>query len=129
MRLRLPLLALLFAGCSLAQMKPINPTVKKIAESVSEQRIGAIMQKLESFETRNIFSDDDHPTHGIGAARRWIYDQFTSYSPRLQVRFDSYKVKKGRGRIYRDVDIHNVIAVLPGKLNPERQFILSAHYD
>lgn len=112
MRSKLPVLTLLFAVCGFAQMKSVNPAVKEIVDSVSKDRIGEIMKKLGSFETRNIFSDDDNPTRGIGAARRWIFDQFCSYSPRLQVRFDSYKVKK-KGRIVRDVELHNVVAVLP----------------
>ncbi len=129
MRLPSPLLVLAFFACAQAQMKSVNPTVQKIVDSVSQERIAATLRKLESFQTRNIFSEDDNPTRGVGAARRWIYDQFTGYSPRLQVRFDTYKVKKGRGRIYRDVDLHNVVAVLPGKLNPEHEFIISGHYD
>src|SRR5712692_2318749 len=128
MRVSVPLLALSIAASAYAQYKTVNPAVKKVVESVSEERISEILKKLESFETRNIFSEDDSPTRGIGAARRWIADQFKSYSPRLEVRFDSYKVKK-KGRIVRDVEIHNVVAVLPGKLNPERQFIISGHYD
>ena len=128
MRFRLPLLALLLAGCAPAQYKAVNPTVKKIVDEVSEDHISDIMKKLESFGTRNVFSDDNDDTHGIGAARHWIYQQFSSYSPRLQVRFDSYKVRK-KGRLFRDVELHNVVAVLPGKLNPERQFIISGHYD
>src|SRR5438105_1026599 len=128
MRLTVPLLSLALAAGLSAQMKSINPTVKKIVDSVSQERITEILKKLESFETRDIFSEDDHPTRGVGAARRWIFDQFKSYSPRLEVRFDSYRVKK-KGRIFRDVEIHNVVAVLPGKINPERQFIISGHYD
>jgi hypothetical protein len=128
MRVSVPLLALSIAASAYAQFKTVNPTVKKVVESVSEERITEILKKLESFEVRDIFSEDDSPTRGIGAARRWIADQFKSYSPRLEVRFDTYKVKK-KGRIARDVEIHNVIAVLPGKLNPERQFIISGHYD
>ncbi len=128
MRVSVPLLALSIAASAYAQYKTVNPAVKKVVESVSEERISEILKKLEGFETRNIFSEDDSPTRGIGAARRWIADQFKSYSPRLEVRFDSYKVKK-KGRIVRDVEIHNVVAVLPGKLNPERQFIISGHYD
>jgi hypothetical protein len=123
------LLALSLVPCVNAQMKSINPTVQKIVDSVSQERITEILKKLESFQTRGLFSEQDNPTRGIGAARRWIYDQFKSYSPRLQVSFDSYRVKKGKGRIIQDVDLHNVVAVLPGKLNPERQFILSGHYD
>lgn len=121
-------LALLLCAGAQAQMNSVNPTVSKIVESVSEQRIAEILKKLESFETRDIYSEDDNPARGIGAARRWIFQQFQSYSPRLQVRFDSYRVKQ-KGRIARDVEIHNVVAVLPGKLNPERQFIISGHYD
>jgi hypothetical protein len=128
MRVSVPLLALSLAVSACAQYKGVNPTVKKIVDGVSEERVADILKKLEGFETRNIFSEDDSPTRGIGAARRWIADQFKSYSPRLEVRFDSYKVKK-KGRIVRDVEIHNVVAVLPGKLNPERQFIISGHYD
>src|SRR6266852_4293157 len=128
MRVSVPLLALSIAASAYAQYKTVNPAVKKVVESVSEERISEILKKLEGFETRNIFSEDDSPTRGIGAARRWIADQFKSYSPRLEVRYDSYKVKK-KGRIFQDVEIHNVVAVLPGKLNPERQFILSGHYD
>jgi hypothetical protein len=128
MRLSAPLLALSIAAGAYAQYKTVNPTVKKVVEAVSEERIAEILKKLEGFETRNIFSEDDSPTRGIGAARHWIADQFKSYSPRLEVRFDSYKVKK-KGRVVRDVEIHNVVAVLPGKLNPERQFIISGHYD
>lgn len=128
MNFRLLVLALLAAVCAPAQYKSVNPAVQKIVDEVSQERIGDIMKKLESFGTRNVFSDDEDPVHGIGAARRWIFDQFKGYSPRLQVRFDTYKVKK-KGRIIRDVELHNVVAVLPGKLNPERQFIISGHYD
>jgi hypothetical protein len=129
MRLTVSLLALSLAPCAHAQMKSVNPTVQKIVDSVSQERITEILKKLESFQTRGLFSDQDNPTRGIGAARKWIFDQFKSYSPRLQVSFDSYRVKKGKGRLIQDVDLHNVLAILPGKLNPERQFILSGHYD
>jgi len=129
MRLIVPLLALSLVPYAQAQLKSVNPTVQKIVDSVSQERITEILKKLEGFQTRGIFSEQDSPTRGIGAARRWIYDQFKSYSPRLQVSFDKYRVKKGKGRLIQDVDLYNVVAVLPGKQNPERQFILSGHYD
>src|SRR5580765_4992998 len=49
-----------------------------------------------------------------------------SYSPRLQVSFDTYLVAK-QGRILRDVEMRNVMAILPGK-SPRRIYI-SGHYD
>ena len=111
-----------------AQDKPINPRVAEVVDAVSEERIGGILKKLESFGTRNIFSPQDDAERGIGAARKWIYDQFQSYSPRLEVRYDTWRVKK-KGRIVRDVELHNVVAVLPGTMNKERQIVVSGHYD
>ena len=103
MRLTSAILILSAAPISLfAQDKTINPRVAEVVDAVSEQRVGEILRKLEGFGTRNIFSSQDDPAHGIGAARKWIYDQFTSYSPRLQVRYDTWRVKK-KGRIVRDV--------------------------
>jgi peptidase M28-like protein len=119
---------LLLATEAGAQVKSINPEIRHLVDSISEDRIAEILKKLESFGTRNIYSSEDDPGQGIGAARRWLYDQFKSYSPRLEVRYDTYRVKK-KGRLTEDVVIHNVVAILPGKLNPERAFILSGHYD
>jgi hypothetical protein len=71
-----------------ADYKAVNPQVAKIVSEVSEQRITEILRKLEGFGTRNTFSSQDNPSRGIGAARRWIYEQFRGYSPRLEVSFD-----------------------------------------
>jgi len=106
----------------------IQPQVKKIAEEVSAERIRATIEKLVSFGTRNTLSAQDDPQHGIGAARKWIFAEFQSYSPRLQVRYDHWRVKK-TGRIFKDTDLYNVIAVLPGKTMPEVEIVVSAHYD
>src|SRR6185503_10015357 len=62
----------------------------------------------------------------IGAARDWILQEMRSYSPRLQAIFDVYQVPK-QGRITRDVELRNVMAVLPGR-SPRRIYI-SGHYD
>jgi hypothetical protein len=122
------LLALCLACGLSGQMKSVNPAIKKIVDEISQDRIAETLKKLESFDTRYIFSSDDDPAKGIGAARRWIFSQFQSYSPRLEVSYDSWNVKK-KGRIVRDVTLHNVVAVLPGTVNPERRFIVSGHYD
>ena len=98
-------------------------------DEVSEARIRATIEKLVSFQTRNTLSNPDDPVHGVGAARQWIFQELQSYNPRLQVRFDKYRVKKQGQRIFRDVDLWNVIAVLPGKKDPDTQILVSAHYD
>jgi len=104
----------------------LDPRIVKLVAAVSEERLGAILKKLESFETRNTLSSTSSPTRGIGAARQWIFDQMKSFSPRLQVSFDTYQVAP-QGRIARQVDLRNVMAILPGR-SPRRIYI-SGHYD
>ena len=115
-----------------AQYKTQNPQVAKIVSEVDEHKIADILKKLESFGTRNILSTQDNPTRGVGAARKWIYEQFQSYSPKLEVSFDQYKLKKIEGRasrVPRDVDLYNVVAVLPGTTSKQERIIISGHYD
>ena len=118
-----------FARIGPADEKAVNPQIAKIANEVSEDRIKAIIEKLVSFGTRNTMSDATDPAHGVGAARQWILEQLQSYSPKLQVRFDKYRVKKQGQRIFKDVDLYNVIAVLPGKTTAETQIWITGHYD
>ncbi len=106
----------------------LNPQVSEITAGISEQQITGTLKKLEEFQTRNIYSSQDDPQHGIGAARRWIRDQFQSYSPKLQVSFDEHGIKAS-GRFFKDVKVYNVIAILPGTSEPERHLIVSGHYD
>jgi hypothetical protein len=114
---------------SRADEKSVNPKVAKIVSEVSEDRIRKIIEKLVTFETRNTMSNPDHPTRGIGAARQWILQEMQSYSPKLKVSFDKYRVKKQGQRIFKDVDLWNVVAVLPGTKYPETQVLVSGHYD
>ncbi len=128
----IPILLLAGALTAFGQYKAVNPQVSKIVSEVSEERITETLKKLEGFGTRNIFSSQDNPTRGVGAARKWIYEQFRSYSPRLEVSFDQYRLKKdtSRGsRIQDDVDLYNVVAVLPGSTNKDQRIIISGHYD
>jgi hypothetical protein len=110
--------------------KTVNPEIQSIVDSVSNESLESMLRRLEAFETRNTMSDPTSPRTGIGAARQWIYDQFKSFSPRLEVSFDTHQIPKG-GRIYRDVELRNVIAVLPGTdpIGKNRRFIISGHYD
>ena len=126
--------ALLLAGvacCALAplasaQDADLDDRVVKLVASVSEERLGAILKRLESFETRSTLSSTNSSTRGIGAAREWILNEMRGYSPKLQVSFDTYQVPP-QGRITRPVELRNVMAVLPGR-SPRRIYI-SGHYD
>jgi hypothetical protein len=128
MRLLIPLLVAASVLPAQTVGRP-DPVIRKMLSEISRDRIAATMQKFASFDTRGNFSDPDQKDRGIGAARRWIFDQFKSYSPSLNVAFDPYKVKKQGTRILRDVEVVNVVAVLPGTTQPEKRIIVGAHYD
>jgi hypothetical protein len=133
MKLSFRLFAAVVALCFSANVtnadEGLNPKVRDIVDAVSEARIQATIEKLASFGTRNTMSAQDDPARGVGAARQWIFDELKSYSPRLVVRFDKWKVKKQGQRIFRDVDLWNVVAVLPGKTMPETEVWVTGHYD
>jgi len=103
-----------------------DPRLEQLASAVSEARLGQLVKGLAAFGTRHTLSDTSSTLRGIGAARQWIFDELRGSSPRLQVSFDTYKVAK-EGRITRDVELRNVIAVLPGR--SARRIYLTAHYD
>lgn len=113
-----------------APPKSLNPEVSKIVSEISTERIAAIEKKLGSFETRNIYSTTTDASRGVGAAREWIAAELRSYSPRLQVSFDKHRLKGNeKARYKKDVEIWNVVAVLPGTSEPNRQVLVTSHYD
>jgi hypothetical protein len=132
MTIRTAVAALAVVACGFirlasAQAPPdLDPRIVGLVGQVSETRLVGLLKKFESFGTRNTLSSVDSPTRGIGAARQWIFDEMKSYSPRLQVSFDTYRIAR-QGRITRDVEARNVMAVLAGR-SPRRIYI-SGHYD
>src|SRR5262249_20138939 len=124
---------LAFAGAlfllpSLAAAAPEpDPRIAKLLAEVSPTRLEATLRRLESFQTRHTLSSPDTPGRGVGAAREWILSEMKSYSPRLQVSFDTYRIPKQGERVTREVVLRNVMAVLPGRT--PRRFYGSGHYD
>src|SRR6185295_15273929 len=104
----------------------VDPRVSALVASISEARLEQLDRALAGFGTRNTMSGTTSPTRGIGAARQWIFDQLRQSSPKLQVSFDTHQIPKG-GRITRDVELRNVVAILPGK--SARRIYVSGHYD
>src|SRR5262245_61768927 len=116
----------LFQTLSAQTTGDLDPRIVTLVASISPERLGATLQKLESFETRSSLSSTDSQTRGVGAARQWILNEMKSFSPKLQVSFDAYQVPK-QGRILRDVELRNVMAILPGR--SARRIYVSGHYD
>src|SRR5687767_12855997 len=92
----------------------VDPRIEALVAAVSQDRLKRLLPALVAFGTRNTLSDATSPTRGIGAARQWLLDELTRTSPRLQVSFDTHQIPMG-GRITRDVELRNVVAVLPGR--------------
>jgi hypothetical protein len=112
---------------ALAAAQTADPKIARLVDAVSEPRLGDILRRLESFGTRHLLSATDAPARGIGAARQWILEEMQRSSPRLQVSFDTYRVPRQGDRITREVELRNVMAVLPGR-SPRRVYV-SGHYD
>ena len=120
--------AFLLAASPLGAAGPeADPRIAKVLADVSPARLEATLKKLESFQTRHLLSSTDTPGRGIGAARQWILEEMKSYSPRLEVSFDTYRIPKQGDRVTREVEVRNVMAVLPGRT--ARRFYVSGHYD
>lgn len=103
-----------------------------IVESISTQRIEASITTLANFGTRHTLSETQSSTRGIGAARRWIEQEFNSISAEcgncLEV-FTVSGVVSGTDRIPDPVEVVNVIAVLRGTQDPNRFTMMSGDID
>jgi hypothetical protein len=102
-----------------------------IGQSASAERLHRDVEKLVSFGTRHSLSETESNTSGIGAARRWIADEFAAISEAcggcLEVRMVSDTVE-GR-RIPTPTEIVNVIAVLKGREDSNRYVVMSGDID
>lgn len=121
------LVALPVVAAAQAPIRPdADPRVQTIVAAVSQERLQQLLTRLVSFGTRETLSNQDGTTRAIGGARQWILDEMKRSSPRLQVSFDTHMIAP-QGRITRQVDLRNVMAVLPGK--SARRIYVSGHYD
>lgn len=112
-----------------------DPEIEQMVSQISPEAIEASVRSLVGFRTRHTLSATNDPQSGIGAARDWIKAQFETYSRdsggRLQVEFQRFQLPAMPPRIFRPVEVVNVVATLPGR-QPEsrdRVFVVCAHYD
>ncbi len=106
---------------------------------ISALRLREAVDRLAGFGTRHTLSDTSSPDRGIGAARAWIARSFQEAADEsgrvgdesVSVLFDSHMVAPDGRRITREVEIVNVLCVIPGS-NPaarDRLYYATAHYD
>ncbi|MFT5140110.1 MAG: hypothetical protein ACI9H8_002433 [Lysobacterales bacterium] len=103
-----------------------------IAAASSAARIKTDIEKLVSFGTRHSLSETDSDEFGVGAARRWIRDQFEAISIEcggcLEVMMIGDTVS-GEKRIPDPTEIISVIAIQRGLHDPNRMVMMSGDID
>ncbi len=103
-----------------------DPEIINLMNAVSQQQLLGYVQTLESFGTRNPFSAVDREGEGIGAARRWIFNEFIRVgNGRLLVEIDEFPLNKN-GVSYPQ---QNIVATLPGDGTHPGVIVITAHYD
>lgn len=121
----------LFSSILIAQT---NQKIYDIINAVSAERIEKDINTLANFGTRNTFSDTVSNTRGIGAARRWIKQEFEAISDNcgdcLEVFYQKdFVTKNGNNRVPHDAWIVNVVAIQIGTKYPNRYIIMSGDID
>ena len=103
-----------------------------IAADVSAERIEQDIRKLVGFGTRHTLSDTKSDARGIGAARRWIKQEFEKISAAcgncLEVYYQSATIS-GEKRIPDATGVVSVIAIQRGITDPGRYVIMSGDID
>ena len=123
-----------YAQNSLAAPPAVDMRMYDIIENVSAARIEQGMRKLAGFGTRNTLSDTTSETRGIGAARRWIKQEFDNISAEcndcLEVSYQRNLIEaEGNSRIPEDTWVVNVVAIQRGTKHPNRYIIMSGDID
>ncbi|MFN2262239.1 MAG: peptidase M28, partial [Psychroflexus sp.] len=107
---------LLFSQVGLAQ---IDTKIYDIIDEISAEHLENSVQNLVDFGTRNTFSETESDRRGIGAARRWIKNEFDDISKScnncLEVFYQSETVTPEMGsRVPKTAEVVNVVAIQKG---------------
>jgi hypothetical protein len=101
------------------------------AADVSEAHLRQTVEKLVSFGTRHTLSSMTDPHRGIGAAERWVQEEFGRYSAAcggcLQVVTPEEDFKGPRAPT--GVRIRDVVAIQRGTGDPNRVVVITGHID
>jgi hypothetical protein len=111
---------------------PINQhdeVVSFIQNNVNADSLKSYILQLASFENRNTASDTTSSLTGIGAARRWAFQKFSSFSNQTENRLIPSYFQFDR-TICNVTQHRNVIAVLPGSDTSNHEVIIvEGHLD
>lgn len=108
--------------------------IARIVQKIDARNIERTIRKLVSFGTRNTLSTQSDPNRGVGAARDWLFSEFSKAAEqsggRMTVEKQTFEQAKA-ARVPQPTMVTNVVATLRGT-QPEssgRTYIVSGHYD
>ncbi|MBA2702401.1 MAG: M20/M25/M40 family metallo-hydrolase [Blastocatellia bacterium] len=111
-----------------------NRQIAQIVREVDARNIERTIRKLVSFGTRNTLSEQSDPNRGVGAARDWLFAEFSKVAEQSGGRMTVEKqafLQLQAARVPEPTTITNIVATLKGT-QPEseaRTYVVSGHYD
>jgi hypothetical protein len=124
-------LALALATAASAQDSAVKH-LDEILAHVDAARLKAIDDKLASFGTRHSLSDTTSTTRGIGAARKWIFDEMSRWAAEsgghMTVEYQS-SMQQAKRTNDKPAEMINVVATIRGTTDPNRVYVDTGHYD
>src|SRR6267142_1033543 len=115
-----------------------NRQIASILREIDARNIERTIRTLVSFGTRNTLSEQNDPKRGIGAARDWLFSEFSKAAEqsggRMTVEKQSYMQEAQpppRGRVPKPTLVTNIVATLKGSqpASANRVYVVSGHYD
>jgi hypothetical protein len=108
--------------------------IARIVQEIDARNIERTIRKLVSFGTRNTLSTQTDPNRGVGAARDWLFAEFSKAAEqsggRMIVEKQTFEQPKA-ARVPEPTMLTNIVATLKGT-QPEsaaRTYVVSGHYD
>jgi len=95
------------------------PIAAQVSAAVKEVNIGRIYdyeKTLFSFDSKNITQP------GNWRATEWLEETYRSFG--IETRLQRFTTVQGR-----EIEVANVIAMIPGTVNPELVYVVGAHFD
>lgn len=111
-----------------------QPEITRIVQEIDARNIERTIRKLVSFGTRNTLSTQTDPNRGVGAARDWLFSEFSKAAEqsggRMTVEKQTFEQPKA-ARVPKPTMLTNVVATLRGTQSESagRTYIVSGHYD
>src|SRR5882724_3940211 len=111
-----------------------NRQIARIVKEIDARNIERTIRKLVSFGTRNTLSTQTDPNRGIGAARDWLFSEFSKAAERsggrMTVEKQTFEQAKA-ARVPQPTMLTNVVATLKGTQteSTNRVYVVSGHYD